>query len=105
MTAAASSTVERYGSAPGLPPSECSFSLRGVPSVAGGVDDHGRVSRVVGVSAIKECLGSGDGVGAGRTVLEFSTKQTCVGKEEQEAFLRDMDAVFKERCKGYYTVR
>lgn len=53
----------------------------------------------------QECLGSGDGVEAGRTVLEFSTKQTCVGRAEQEAFLEEMDAVFLERCRGYHTVR
>ncbi len=48
-------------------------------------------------------MGSGDGIAAGLTVLQFSTKQTCVGDEEQAAFLADMDAVFKERCKGYHT--
>lgn len=53
----------------------------------------------------QECLGSGDGVEAGRTVLEFSTKQTCVGRAEREAFLEEMDAVFRERCRGYHTVR
>lgn len=56
-------------------------------------------------ACLQECLGSGDGVEAGRAVLNFSTKQTCVGKEEQEAFLHDMDAVFLQRCRGYHTVR
>lgn len=51
----------------------------------------------------QECLGSGDGIAAGQTVLEFSKKQTCVGEEEQAAFLAEMDAVFKERCRGYHT--
>lgn len=50
-------------------------------------------------------MGAGDGVGAARAVLKFSDKQTCVGKEEQEAFCREMDGVFRERCRGYNTVR
>lgn len=53
----------------------------------------------------QECLGAGDGVGAAQAVLKFSAKQSCVGKEEQEAFCRDMDTVFRERCRGYHTVR
>lgn len=53
----------------------------------------------------QECLGAGDGTGAARAVLNFSDKQTCVGKEEQEAFCREMDGVFRERCRGYNTVR
>lgn len=53
----------------------------------------------------QECLGAGDGAGAARAVLNFSDKQTCVGKEEQEAFCREMDGVFRERCRGYNTVR
>lgn len=36
-------------------------------------------------------------------MLQFSRKQTCVGEEEQAAFLAEMDAVFKERCRGYHT--
>eukprot|EP00904_Undaria_pinnatifida_P013619 jgi/Undpi1/9388/HiC_scaffold_27.g11846.m2 len=70
--------------------------------------DAGMVAKLFGHQRrhfirLLECLGSGDGVEAGRAVLNFSTKQTCVGKEEQEAFLHDMDAVFLQRCRGYHT--
>ncbi|CAM9266582.1 unnamed protein product [Laminaria digitata] len=70
--------------------------------------DAGMVAKLFGNQRrhfirLLECLGSGDGVEAGRAVLEFSTKQTCVGKEEQEAFLNEMEAVFLERCRGYHT--
>lgn len=54
--------------------------------------------------AAQECLGSGDGIAAGQTVLQFSTKQTCVAEEDQAAFLADMETVFKETCNGYHTV-
>lgn len=52
---------------------------------------------------VQECLGSGDGIAAGQAVLQFSTKQTCVGEHEQAAFLAEMDSVFKEKCRGYHT--
>lgn len=53
---------------------------------------------------MKECLGAGDGIGAAQAVLKFSANQNCAGKEEQEAFCREMEQVFLERCRGYYTV-
>lgn len=53
---------------------------------------------------IQECLGAGNGIGAGQAVLNFSAAQTCVGVEAQEAFIRDVDALFRDRCKGYNTV-
>ncbi|CAM9824375.1 unnamed protein product [Pylaiella littoralis] len=70
--------------------------------------DAGMVAKLYGHQQrhfirLLECLGSGDGVAAGLAVLQFSTKQTCVGYEERGAFLADMDAVFKDRCKGYNT--
>lgn len=52
----------------------------------------------------QECLGAGDGVGAARVVLKFSSNQTCVGAEEQAAFCKEMDALFRDRCRGYGTV-
>ncbi|CAM9329080.1 unnamed protein product, partial [Hapterophycus canaliculatus] len=70
--------------------------------------DAGMVAKLYGHQRrhfirLLECLGAGDGIAAGKTVLQFSTKQTCVGEEEQAAFLADMESVFKERCNGYKT--
>mmetsp|Transcript_1885 Transcript_1885/g.2607 ORF Transcript_1885/g.2607 Transcript_1885/m.2607 type:complete len:687 (-) Transcript_1885:337-2397(-) len=45
-------------------------------------------------------LGDGDGRVAGRCVLRF-TKQSALSAEEEEAFIHDMDELFKERCRGY----
>ncbi|CAM9525132.1 unnamed protein product [Ectocarpus fasciculatus] len=70
--------------------------------------DAGMVAKLYGQQQrhfvrLLECLGSGDGIAAGQAVLQFSTKQTCVGEHEQAAFLAEMDSVFKERCRGYHT--
>ncbi|CAN0181351.1 unnamed protein product [Ectocarpus sp. 6 AP-2014] len=70
--------------------------------------DAGMVAKLYGHQQrhfvrLLECLGSGDGIAAGQAVLQFSTKQTCVGEHEQAAFLAEMDSVFKEKCRGYHT--
>eukprot|EP00752_Nemacystus_decipiens_P002274 g2155.t1 len=70
--------------------------------------DAGMVAKLYGNQRrhfvrLLECLGAGDGIAAGEAVLQFSKKQTCVGEEEQAAFLAEMDSVFKERCRGYHT--
>lgn len=45
-------------------------------------------------------LGDGDGRVAGKCVLRFS-KDSTLSPGEEEAFLADMDMLFKERCHGY----
>ncbi|CAM9380778.1 unnamed protein product, partial [Sphacelaria rigidula] len=70
--------------------------------------DAGMVAKLYGKQRrhfirLLECLGSGDGLGAARAVLNFSAKQSCVGEKETQAFCDDMEKVFKERCRGYHT--
>eukprot|EP00903_Cladosiphon_okamuranus_P010218 g9677.t1 len=78
----------------------------GPPRIA--LVDAGMVAKLYGSQRrhfvrLLECLGAGDGIAAGKAVLQFSKKQTCIGEEEQAAFLAEMDQVFKERCRGYHT--
>mmetsp|Transcript_30095 Transcript_30095/g.45873 ORF Transcript_30095/g.45873 Transcript_30095/m.45873 type:complete len:699 (-) Transcript_30095:185-2281(-) len=45
-------------------------------------------------------LGDGDGRVAGSFVLRF-TKDSTLSSSEEEDFIKDMDLLFKERCRGY----
>lgn len=47
-------------------------------------------------------LGQGDGRLAAKFALKFSAENT-LSLEEEEAFAKDMDILFKERCNGYGT--
>lgn len=47
-------------------------------------------------------LGDGNGKIAGRCALQFS-KESLLTEEEENAFVNDMDELFRERCRGYGT--
>ena len=47
-------------------------------------------------------MGAGDGVAAARAVLHFSeTQEVCCTRALTAAFAEDMQALFRERCRGF----
>eukprot|EP00617_Octactis_speculum_P026075 CAMPEP_0185747884 /NCGR_PEP_ID=MMETSP1174-20130828/6524_1 /TAXON_ID=35687 /ORGANISM="Dictyocha speculum, Strain CCMP1381" /LENGTH=543 /DNA_ID=CAMNT_0028423279 /DNA_START=6 /DNA_END=1634 /DNA_ORIENTATION=- len=48
-----------------------------------------------------QAIGEGDGIKAGRHVLDFSEFQSCASAECRHAFQEDMDAFFRTHCRGY----
>ena len=50
-------------------------------------------------------LGEGDGRHAAKTILQFSspTDDYTLTEEEKDAFIRDMEALFRKHCRGYGT--
>ena len=47
-------------------------------------------------------IGDGNGKVAAQCALRFSN-ESPLPEEEQQAFINDMDELFKERCRGYHT--
>lgn len=68
---------------------------------AGMVAQLSEVERTTFIGLLS-CLGEGDGHSAGKYALQFSSENN-MNEEQRNAFIGDMENMFKERCRGYGT--
>lgn len=70
--------------------------------------DVGMVARLTQAESdafvgLLHAMGAGNGKRAAQVVLRFSEEQTCKSTVDQQAFQKDMQSMFAERCRGFGT--